>query len=126
MAKGYFRRPGAAEGSFERPSNTIQIFLRHHVDPEGKFTPRLVTCSDYTPPGTSHVQKGCGGSVWRYLTYPREKAMRFDGPPVVVQQFPVRQDGAVIALVSTDNVHYSTCPAKHPAGNDSKQAASGF
>lgn len=107
-------------------SNTIQIYLRHFSDPGGKFTPQTKTCSDYE--GRDGLQKGCGAEVIRYMTYPREKGMYFDGPPIVVQQFPPRQDGAVIAIVSTENVHFATCKMKQrPAAPmfDGKAAATG-
>lgn len=94
-----------------RPANTIQIFLKHHNDPDGKYTPKQKTCSDYED-GKGHLHKGCGGTVFRYVTYPRERGMYFDSAPIIVQQFPPRSDGAVIALVSNENVHHATCPAK--------------
>lgn len=90
-------------------SNTIQIFLRHHNDP--KFAPQTKQCSDYED-RKGNQQKGCGATVIRFVTYPNEKGMYFDGDPIVVQQFPVRQDGAVIAVVSNENVHFATCTAK--------------
>jgi hypothetical protein len=92
----------------QRPANTITIFLKHHNDRAGKFAPRDGVC-------TSHAESnrvGCGQAIRRYVTYPREKGMYFDGEPIVVEQFPVRQDGAVIAVVKTDNVHFATCPAR--------------
>lgn len=106
-----------------RPANTIEIFLKHHNDPDGRFAPKVKTCQDYEAPGRP-VLPGCGGSIVGYKTYPREKSMYFDGPPVVVQQYPARQDGAVIALVRTDNVHWATCPARHPRTDVPSTAAS--
>lgn len=103
----------------------IQIFLKHYADPEGRFTPRTRTCEDYeTPTG---VRKGCGATITRYMTYPREKGMYFDGDPVVIERFPVREDGAVIALVDTANVHFATCKARkvQPPTRDFRAAAAG-
>jgi hypothetical protein len=103
-------------------AQTIRIYLRHHNDPEGKFTPRELTCQDYTD-GKGVEQKGCGGTVWRYLTYPNQKAMRFDGPPIVVEGTEVNiGDGGIVASVQTSNVHYSTCTAKRKP----EAAAPGF
>lgn len=90
---------------------TVRIFLKHHNDPSGKYAPKMRTCE--TDPERGLV--GCGGSIIRYTTFPKEKGMYFDGPPVVVQQFPVRQDGAVIAEVETGNVHFATCPKRKGA-----------
>lgn len=122
MASGYFRRP-TSEGETARPANTIQIYLKHHNDPEGRFAVKHKTCQDYETPG-GQVLLGCGGSIVGYKTYPREKSMYFDGDPIVVQQFPPRQDGAVIAVVRNDNVHWATCPARNTP-RDSKLAAAG-
>lgn len=111
----------------DRPANTIQIFLKHHKDPDGKYAMQTKTCSNYTD-AKDHVHPGCGGTVFRFVTYPRERGMYFDGMPIVVQQFPPRQDGAVIAIVSNENVHHATCPAKKkpaPAVPDFRTAASG-
>lgn len=91
----------------------IQIYLKHHNDPDGRFSPKTKSCADFDRKGV--VQKGCGGPVTRYVTYPKEKGMYFDGPPEVAEQFPIRQDGAVIALVYTDNVHFATCPMRPKA-----------
>lgn len=94
----------------QRPANTIQIFLKHHNDKAGRFAPRDGVCTSHAE--TNRV--GCGQAIRRFVTYPREKGMYFDGDPIVVEQFPVRQDGAVIAIVKTDNVHFATCPARKP------------
>lgn len=103
--------PGPHDG---RRAQTIRIYLRHHKDPDGKFQPREVTCQDYTD-RQGVTQKGCGATVWRYLTYPNAKAMRFDGPPIVVPDTEVHiGDGGIVAKVETANVHYSTCGARKP------------
>lgn len=105
----------------------IRIYLRHHNDPEGKFTPKEVSCQDYTD-SKGRQQKGCGGTVWRYLTYPNMKAMRFDGPPIVVEGTTVQiGDGGVVAKVETTNVHYASCGARHqePPTTDFRTASAG-
>lgn len=95
-------------------AQTIRIYLRHHNDPDGKFIPREVTCQDFTD-RKGIEQKGCGATVQRFLTFPNQKAMRFDGPPVVVEGTTVQLgDGGVVAEVRTDNVHYATCGARKP------------
>lgn len=108
-------------------AQTIRIYLRHHNDPEGKFTPRELTCQDYKD-GKGVEHKGCGGTVWRYLTYPNQKAMRFDGQPIVVDGSEVNMgDGSIVASVRTENVHYATCTARReqPALSDFRSQASG-
>ena len=109
-----------------RSPQRIQIYLKHFRDPEHRYQPRDVVCNR----GVKDTEPGCGQTCRRFVTYPREKGMYFDGDPIVVEQFPVRQDGAVIALVETTNVHFATCPArKRPAppvvGVDGKMAATG-
>lgn len=101
--------PGPHDG---RRAQTIRIYLKHHNDPDGKFQPREVSCQDYTD-SKGVEQKGCGATVWRYLTFPNQKAMRFDGPPQIVPGSEVGiGDGGIVASVVTTNVHYSTCAAK--------------
>lgn len=114
------------------PHNTsraqqIRIILRHHNDPEGKFTPKELVCQDYED-GKGKLQKGCGASVWRYKTFPNQKSMRFDGPPIVVPDTTVQMgDGSVVAKVETTNVHYGTCAARRqdPPVKDFRTAAAG-
>lgn len=89
----------------------IQIYLKHFNDPDGRFQPRTNVCKSDEAAG----RVGCGQTIQRFVTYPREKGMYFDGPPVIIEQFPVRQDGAVIAVVATDNVHFATCPVRKDA-----------
>lgn len=109
---------------------TIRIYLKHHTNPT--LAPRAVTCQDYENPRSHATEKGCGGSVLRYATYPRGKGMRFDGPPVVVEGSETNMgDGGIVAEVYTDNVHFATCPArqrKEPTTTgfaDTKQHAAG-
>ncbi len=106
---------------------TIRIYWKHHNDPEGKFQPKSGSCQDWTDPrGTLH--KGCGGAVIRYVTYPNEKGIRFDAVPDVVGDLVVLTNGAVIATVKTDQVHFATCPQqrrKDPPVRDFKAATAG-
>lgn len=89
----------------------IRIYLKHHTNES--LAPRQVTCQDYDDPRTKAQMKGCGGTVLRYATYPRGKGMRFDGPPEVVEGSETSMgDGSIVASVYTDNVHFSTCPAR--------------
>lgn len=110
--------PPKAEG--RKPPN-IKIFLKHHNDPEGRYAPQSATCQD--APEKHRV--GCGGSMVFYKTYPNEARMPFDSAPIVVQQFPVRGDGAVIAIVETTNVHFATCPARK-AEREKQRPTTGF
>lgn len=104
---------------------TIRIYLRHHNDPEGKFTPVTRTCQDNAERGI----KGCGMTITRYMTYPNQKGMYFDSAPKQVGEPVMMGDGAVIAVVQTDNVHFATCPARKPAAagptTDFRQAQAG-
>lgn len=95
----------------------IQIFLKHFNDKERRYQPRDGVCR--SDPAAGRI--GCGQTIRRFVTYPREKGIYFDGEPVILEQDPVRADGAVLALVSTDNVHFATCPArKGQAARDGK------
>lgn len=108
----------------------IRVYLRHHTKPE--FNPEESSCQ-------TDVEKhrvGCGARIIFYRTYPNEKRMPFDGPPVVVDATEVGTgDGGIVAYVLTDNVHFATCPhlahrraqpsATSAAGPDFKQAAGG-
>jgi hypothetical protein len=112
-----------------RRAQTIRIYVRHHNDPAGKFTPREVECQDYED-GKGVQHKGCGARVQRFLTYPNQKAMRFDGPPAIVEGSQVTMgDGGIVVEVTTQNVHYATCAAKkaeEPQGSmDFRPAAGG-
>lgn len=98
--------PGTHDGGRAR---TIRIYLRHHNDPDGKFTPMPSTCETDTEKG----RVGCGGSIVFYRTYPNQKRMPFDGPPEVVPGTEVNiGDGGIVAFVFTKNVHFSTCPKR--------------
>jgi hypothetical protein len=91
-------------------AQTIRIVLRH-AKGDDTFMPRELTCQDYED-GKGVQHKGCGGTVWRYKTYPNRKSMRFDGPPVVIEGSQAWVGDLFVASVETKNVHYSTCPAK--------------
>lgn len=109
-----------------RPRQTIRIYLRHHNNP--RFASWTKTCADYTQRdgrGRLIAHQGCGATMLGYRTYPNEKPMYFDGPPEIVEQAPTRQDGAVIAIVYTDNVHFVTCPRRHQAAYDGRARAAG-
>lgn len=97
-------------------SKGIQIYLKHFNDKENRYQPRDGVCTSDEKAG----RKGCGQDIRRFVTYPREKGIYFDGAPVVVEQFPVRQDGAVIAVVETDNVHFATCPVRKAAAQEAR------
>lgn len=104
----------------------IRIYLRHHNDPDGKYKPKQGSCQDWED-RKGHIVKGCGGTTWRYVTYPNEKGMRFDGPPDVVPNSEVNLNGAIVAEVYTDNVHFATCTArKRITPVDGKAAAAGI
>lgn len=97
-------------------AQSIRIYLRHHNDPEGRFTPKTASCETDEEKGRT----GCGASITFYITYPNQKRMPFDGPPQVVSgSEAVLSDGGVVAAVSNANVHFSTCP--HRAVNDAKR-----
>lgn len=104
----------------------IRIYLKHHNDPSGKYQPRTRVCETNTERGFV----GCGQTVHRYVTYPNEKGMLLDGPPIVVQETALG-NGAIIAEIKTDNVHFATCPARArkprpeatPAADDKTRAA---
>lgn len=109
--------PGPHDG---RRAQQIRVYLRHHNDPEGRFTPQPGTCE--TDPEKHRV--GCGGAIVFYRTYPNEKRMPFDGPPVVVEGTEVNiGNGGIVAKVYTENVHFATCP-KRPRPAD--RPTSGF
>lgn len=101
MTISFKGRMGAAAG----PSapRTVRIFLKgpsatRDTDMGKKFEPtqRLSTkCS-------------CGTTLHFYTTYPNEKSMPFDREPTVIDSF-VRDDGAVIAVVSADQTHFTSC-----------------
>lgn len=98
--------PGPHDG---RRAQQIRIYIRHHNDPEGKFKPQQATCETDAEKG----RVGCGGTVWFYRTYPNQKRMPFDGPPVVVEGTTAQMpDGGVVAKVETHNVHFATCPKR--------------
>lgn len=112
MAVGYYRRPGGVAPHGGQRAQAIKIYLRHHNDPEKKFQPTQAVCETDEAKG----RVGCGGSIFFYITYPNQKRMPFDGPPVVVDGSEVQMgDGGVVAQVYTDNVHFATCPAKKKA-----------
>lgn len=91
---------------------TVRIYLKHHTNEA--LAPRSVTCQDY--PSKKGIEKGCGGTVLRYATFPNQKGMRFDSAPVVVEGSETNMgDGSIVASVYTDNVHFATCPARHRA-----------
>lgn len=127
MGNGYSPRPDGVQAGMSR--QTIRIYLKHHTNPS--LAPRSVTCQDYENPRTKATEKGCGGSVVRFATYPRGKGMRFDSAPEVVEGSETNMgDGSIVASVYTDNVHFSTCPVrkrKEPeaATTDSRQYAAG-
>lgn len=105
-------------------SKGIQIYLKHHNDKGNRFQPRDGVC---TSDAETH-RVGCGQAIRRFVTYPREKGIYFDGEPVVIEQFAIRGDGAVIAIVATDNVHFATCPVRKDAARvvrDGKAAGVG-
>lgn len=111
MADGYFRRPGGVHDGSR--AQTIRIYLKHHNDPEKKFQPRERVCSDYEDPRTKQLQKGCGATLQRFVTYPNGKGMLFDSAPKVVEGTEVNMgDGGIVANVYTDNVHFGTCPMR--------------
>lgn len=90
---------------------TIRIYLKHHTNQN--LAPRQVTCQDYENPRTKATEKGCGGLVIRYATYPRGKGMRFDSAPEVVEGTDTNMgDGSIVASVYTENCHFATCPAR--------------
>lgn len=98
-----------------RRPQTVRIYLRHHNDPEGKFTPKEATCET----DEEKHRTGCGGSIKFFITYPNQKRMPFDGEPVLAGEPVVLGDGAVVASVFNQNVHFSTCP--HSRANDSRR-----
>jgi hypothetical protein len=116
-----------AEPHDGRRAQTIRIYLKHHNDPEGKFQPRERVCSDYEDPRRAGVvHKGCGATLQRFVTYPNQRGMLFDSPPHVVAGTEVQMgDGGIVANVTTENVHFGTCPMRQRGAADGKQAAAG-
>jgi hypothetical protein len=104
-----------ADSPTGRRPQTVRIYLRHHNDPEGRFTPKDATCET----DEEKHRTGCGASIRFYLTYPNQKRMPFDGEPVLAGEPVVLGDGGVVASVFNDKVHFSTCP--HARGNDSRR-----
>lgn len=90
-------------------AQTIRIYLRHHNDPDGRFTPTQGSCETDAEKG----RVGCGGALTFYRTYPNQKRMPFDGPPDVVPGTEANiGDGGIVAVVYTKNVHFATCPKR--------------
>lgn len=88
-------------------AQSIRIYLRHHNDPEGRFTPKTASCETDEEKGRT----GCGGQIKFYITFPNQRRMPFDGEARVVPGTEVNMgDGAIVANVWSDNVHFSTCP----------------
>jgi hypothetical protein len=101
----------------------IRIYLRHHNDPEGKFQPKEARCESDADKGRT----GCGATIWFYITFPNQKRMPFDGPPKVVENSEVSiGDGGIVAQVSTENVHFATCPQARGNDQRKKDLASGL
>jgi hypothetical protein len=84
---------------------TVKIYLDH---PTPGYTAEQGKCETDKEKG----RIGCDAPITFYRTFPNEKRMPFDGPPVIVKQHSPRDDGAVIAEVQTNNVHFATCRAK--------------
>lgn len=94
-------------------AQTIRIYLRHPGDPDSKFLPRPKVCTDYDNPRTGHLEPGCGATLVRFVTYPNEKGIYFDGPPRIVEGSEVKlETGAIVGSVYTDTVHFATCPMR--------------
>lgn len=110
-----------------RRAQTIRIYLKHHNDPDGKFQPRDRVCSDYEDPRRAGViNKGCGATLRRFVTFPNEKGMLFDSEPVVVEGSEVSVgNGGIVASVYTANVHFGSCPMRQRGVSDGKAAAAG-
>lgn len=113
----YSPRPDEGPGD-RAPRQSIRIYLKHHTNPT--LAPRTVTCEDYERKATktrpAWTEKGCGVKVIRYATYPNQKGIRFDSDPEVVPGTETNMgDGSIVASVYTENVHFSTCPARKPA-----------
>lgn len=96
-------------------AQTIRIYVRHHNDPEGRFTPQDAICETNEEKGRT----GCGAALRFYLTYPNEKRMPFDGEPLIVGDAVQLGNGGVVASVENRNVHFSTCP--HARENDARR-----
>lgn len=113
-------------GTKDPTRQAIWIVLRDHNDPDGRYQVKEQTCQDWTD-ARGHEHKGCGGTVWRYVTHPGGKAMRFDGPLDIVPGSEDRLGSQIIALVYTENVHWATCTARvRRAPVDGKAAAAGI
>lgn len=109
-----------------RRAQTIRIYLKHLNDPEGKFQPRERVCSDYEDPRTHVTHRGCGATLQRFVTYPNAKGMLFDSAPHIVEGTQAHiGDGGIVANVTTENVHFGTCPMRQRGTADGKQAAAG-
>lgn len=82
---------------------TVRIFLK------GPSATRGTELGQKFEPTTRHSTKcTCGVLLHFYTTYPNEKSMPFDREPHVLDQ-SVRDDGAVIAIVSADDTHFTSC-----------------
>lgn len=82
---------------------TVRIFLKGPSSTRGtdlgqKFEPTV-------RPST---KCSCGTQLHFYTTYPNEKSMPFDCEPRILDQM-MRDDGALIATVSADDTHFTSC-----------------
>lgn len=103
------------DSSSTRRPQTVRIYLRHHNDPEGKFTPKDATCET----DEEKHRTGCGAALRFFITYPNQKRMPFDGEPVLAAEPVMMGDGGVVASVFNTNVHFGTCP--HSRANESRR-----
>lgn len=109
MGDGYVVRTDG-RGLPAGAAQTVRVYLRHHTNDQ--LAPRETSCQDYDDPRRGQ-QKGCGATVIRYSTYPRQKGMRFDGAVKVVEGSEVNMgDGGIVASVYTDNIHIASCTAR--------------
>lgn len=54
--------------------------------------------------------RGCGAKLHWLLTIPNRKPMPFNSEPRIVQDTGCRENGARVLWVSTEAVHWGTCP----------------
>ena len=56
--------------------------------------------------------RGCLAKLWWMTSFPNRKAIPFDAEPVVVEDGGrvVEPEGFRIVAVSTEGVHWATCP----------------
>lgn len=60
--------------------------------------------------GRDGLCRGCGAKLVWVLSYPNKKPMPFSGPVRIVERTGIVEGDARVLVVSTENVHWSTCP----------------